>query len=72
MSIVGHGMHAWKKVGRCIYCADCNVLLFQGTLPTSPEMKACMVLCLEQAEEAVRKLHEKKSDPMTKILEGEK
>ena len=31
----------WKQVGPCIYCADHDVLLYQGSLPTDrrPECK---------------------------------
>ena len=28
-----HGEHRWEEVGPCVWCADCNVRLYQGTLP---------------------------------------
>ena len=28
-----HAPHKWKQVGRCVWCHDCNVRLYQGTLP---------------------------------------
>jgi hypothetical protein len=28
-----HMPHRWKQVGRCVYCDDCGVRLYQGTLP---------------------------------------
>lgn len=28
-----HRPHKWEEIGPCVYCADCNVRLYQGTLP---------------------------------------
>lgn len=28
-----HQEHFWKQVGRCVYCSDCNVKLYQGSIP---------------------------------------
>lgn len=28
-----HIDHAWKQVGRCVYCDDCGERLYQGSLP---------------------------------------
>jgi hypothetical protein len=28
-----HAAHTWKQVSRCVYCDDCGVRLYQGTLP---------------------------------------
>ena len=28
-----HIDHTWKQVGRCVYCDDCGVRLYQGKLP---------------------------------------
>jgi hypothetical protein len=31
--IAKHEDHWWEKVGRCVYCRDCNQRLYQGTIP---------------------------------------
>lgn len=28
-----HAQHTWAQVGPCVYCADCDVRLYQGQLP---------------------------------------
>lgn len=28
-----HLDHAWKQVGRCVYCGPCNVRLYDGRIP---------------------------------------
>jgi len=28
-----HEPHRWEEVGPCVYCADCNMRLYQGSLP---------------------------------------
>lgn len=33
MSLADHASHKWSQVGRCVYCDDCNVRLYQGKLP---------------------------------------
>jgi hypothetical protein len=33
----GHDQHFWTQIGRCVYCADCNKRLYQGTIPDSHE-----------------------------------
>jgi len=30
-----HKDHAWEQTRRCVYCADCGVQLYQGTIPPS-------------------------------------
>ena len=30
-----HDAHTWTQIGRCVYCADCNERLYQGTIPPS-------------------------------------
>jgi hypothetical protein len=30
-----HDEHTWTQVGRCVYCADCNQRLYQGTIPAT-------------------------------------
>jgi hypothetical protein len=31
--LTAHEAHTWEQVGRCVYCADCAVRLYQGRLP---------------------------------------
>jgi len=35
-----HKDHAWEQTRRCVYCADCGVQLYQGTIPPSHTMLA--------------------------------
>jgi hypothetical protein len=28
-----HSDHTWKRIGRCVYCDDCNERLYQGRIP---------------------------------------
>jgi len=35
--IAEHDDHAWQQVGRCVYCHDCGLRLYQGTMPKSHE-----------------------------------
>lgn len=30
---LGHEGHTWEQVGLCVYCVDCEVRLYQGTVP---------------------------------------
>jgi hypothetical protein len=30
-----HDEHTWTQIGRCVYCADCNQRLYQGTIPAT-------------------------------------
>jgi hypothetical protein len=32
-NIEPHYPHTWRQVGRCVYCDDCGVRLYQGRLP---------------------------------------
>jgi hypothetical protein len=32
-SLAKHDEHTWAKVGRCVYCVDCNTRLFNGDIP---------------------------------------
>lgn len=34
-ALAQHDEHAWKQVGRCVYCDDCGERLYQGTIPPS-------------------------------------
>jgi len=38
-----HKDHIWVEVSPCIYCDDCNVRLYQGTLPDNQE-EMCLFL----------------------------
>lgn len=58
MSVGVHGEHKWEQIGSCVYCADCNVRLFRGMLPTSPSMKSRTALCLEEIARAAERLLE--------------
>lgn len=29
----GHEDHLWEQVGRCVYCVDCELRLYQGRIP---------------------------------------
>ena len=31
--LAAHESHRWEEVAPCVYCADCNVRLYQGVLP---------------------------------------
>jgi hypothetical protein len=31
--LADHEPHRWEKVGPCVWCADCNLRLYQGELP---------------------------------------
>lgn len=31
--LASHEGHQWKQIGRCVYCHDCDVRLYQGTIP---------------------------------------
>jgi hypothetical protein len=35
LAIMAHDEHEWEQVGRCVYCHDCGVRLYQGTIPPS-------------------------------------
>ena len=37
--IDSHQDHTWKQVGRCVYCADCKVRLYQGKIPDHKKVK---------------------------------
>jgi hypothetical protein len=28
-----HEPHTWEQIGPCVYCADCQVRLYHGTIP---------------------------------------
>lgn len=30
---VDHEDHTWKQIGRCVYCHDCDMRLYQGRIP---------------------------------------
>lgn len=30
-----HAGHVWEQVGRCVYCHDCGLRLYQGRIPAS-------------------------------------
>jgi len=34
-NIAKHNEHAWKQIGRCVYCDDCGERLYQGRIPKS-------------------------------------
>jgi hypothetical protein len=31
--LAAHEEHRWVEVAPCVYCDDCNIRLYQGTLP---------------------------------------
>jgi hypothetical protein len=44
-----HANHTWVDRGRCVYCDNCNIRLYQGRLPSTPEYKADMIKFLDTA-----------------------
>lgn len=39
MSLIEHSEHKWGQQGRCVYCVDCGVRLYQGKLPAPGKQK---------------------------------
>jgi hypothetical protein len=33
-----HDAHRWEAVGLCVWCADCNVRLYEGDLPERKDL----------------------------------
>lgn len=51
--MIAHLGHALRQEGRCVYCATCNVRLFQGQLPKDPERTARALEEIRQVLEEV-------------------
>lgn len=39
MNLAEHAEHKWSQTGRCVYCDDCRVRLYQGKLPPRGKQK---------------------------------
>lgn len=39
MDLADHAEHKWSQVGRCVWCDDCGVRLYQGELPAPGKQK---------------------------------
>jgi hypothetical protein len=39
MDFADHADHTWSQQGRCVWCDDCGIRLYQGTLPARGEQK---------------------------------
>ena len=50
-SVLGECLnHQHKQVGRCVYCADCNWRLYQGTVMSEREIQAVRDLLAAEEE----------------------
>jgi len=39
-NLSSHADHTWSQHGRCVYCDDCDIRLYQGKLPARGDQKA--------------------------------
>jgi len=39
MNLSDHAEHVWSQQGRCVWCDDCGIRLYQGKLPARGEQK---------------------------------
>lgn len=46
LRVADHAEHRWERRGQCVYCADCDVRLYQGCRP-GPRKQAQLAQALD-------------------------